>query len=265
MVIHSVVALSNHMHYLISPESTEQQALFFAFVNANIAKEVKLLIDPKRKIGHFWGRRYEAIVATDEEACQLARLKYQLSQGVKEHLVEKATQWPGVHAARALLGEEELKGIWFDRTGLYKARRRRKPGAPEIDEKDFKLEQTVTLTPLPCLAHLTEGQRKQVVQEMLGVVEREAKQDREERGIAVVGAQTVQQQNIHMRPAQSKKSPAPAFHAATREAYLQLRDAYRAFTVAFYEAAEKLRKGDPSARFPPGSFPPGLPSVPMAV
>jgi hypothetical protein len=38
-------------------------------------------------------------------------------------------------------------------------------------------------------------------------------------------------------------------------------EAYAGFVAAFREAAEKLRGGDRMARFPEGSFPPGLPFV----
>jgi len=38
-------------------------------------------------------------------------------------------------------------------------------------------------------------------------------------------------------------------------------EAYGLFLAAFREAAEKLRAGDRSAAFPPGSFPPRLPFV----
>jgi hypothetical protein len=36
---------------------------------------------------------------------------------------------------------------------------------------------------------------------------------------------------------------------------------YAIFVAAFREAAEQLKAGDRSAKFPEGSFPPGLPFV----
>ena len=59
----------------------------------------------------------------------------------------------------------------------------------------------------------------------------------------------------------TKKSPAPRFHAATKAAREALRQAYGLFLAAFREAAERLKAGDPTARFPNGCFPPGLPFV----
>ena len=42
-----------------------------------------------------------------------------------------------------------------------------------------------------------------------------------------------------------------------------LYEAYAAFVAVYREAADKLKRGDPSAAFPPGSFPPHLPFVPV--
>jgi hypothetical protein len=63
------------------------------------------------------------------------------------------------------------------------------------------------------------------------------------------------------RPAQSKRSPAPLFHAATQAVRTAFWEAYATFVAAFREASERLREGDRMARFPMGSFPPGLPFV----
>jgi hypothetical protein len=55
-------------------------------------------------------RRYQDIVISSEEAAQVERLKYVLAHGVKEGLVEKVTDWPGVHCAQALMTGETVQG-----------------------------------------------------------------------------------------------------------------------------------------------------------
>jgi hypothetical protein len=54
---------------------------------------------------------------------------------------------------------------------------------------------------------------------------------------------------------------APLYHAATRAVRKAFWEAYATFVAAFREAADRWREGDRSARFPIGSFPPGLPFV----
>src|SRR5215210_1214603 len=63
-------------------------------------------------------------LARNEEEAQIARLKYVLGNGVKEGLVEKVSQWPGVHCVRALVEGETVEGYWFDRSQEYAARQR---------------------------------------------------------------------------------------------------------------------------------------------
>jgi hypothetical protein len=92
-------------------------------------------------------------------------------------------------------------------------------------------------------------------------IEIAARLARLERGIPVVGLGAVLRQNPLTRPNKTKKSPAPRFHAATKAVRDGLREAYGLFLAVFRDAAEQLKAGDRSAKFPLGSFPPGLPFV----
>ncbi len=53
-----------------------------------------------------------------------------LSHGVKENLVERVEEWPGVHGVHSLLTGEPMTGIWRDRSAEYFARRRSKKVEP---------------------------------------------------------------------------------------------------------------------------------------
>ncbi len=90
------------------------------FVNGNLAKEAGRLHGWRER---FWGRRYTAIVVSHEEAAQVTRLRYILEQGTKEGLVRSPLDWPGTHSTQALLDGRPIRGIWFDRTREYEARR----------------------------------------------------------------------------------------------------------------------------------------------
>jgi hypothetical protein len=85
-------------------DTARQLALFMAYVNSNIAREVSHLHGWPDKI---WSRRYQGIVISDEEAAQTARLKYLLANGCKEGLVKRPQDWPGVHVAKALIQGED--------------------------------------------------------------------------------------------------------------------------------------------------------------
>ena len=121
-------------------------------------------------------------------------------------------------------------------------------------------EEELVLSQLPCWAHLTPEQYRERISELVEEIEAEARADREARGVEVLGAEAILRQDPHTCPNQTKKSPAPLYHAATKAARA-FWEAYSAFVVAFREAAERLNAGDRTARFPLGSFPPRLPFV----
>ncbi len=256
MVVHFAVVLSNHYHLLLAPTSAQQLADFMGFVNSNIAREVGRLVNWKEK---FWGRRYQAIPVSDEIAAQLGRLEYFLTNGVKENLVESPLGWPGIHAARALLGNRQLTGVWFDRSALYRALKRQRAGDPPVRESEFKTEEVLELSTLPCLANLDEGQVRSYLEALIERVVTEAATLRRSTGSMVLGVSRLLKQHPHTQPNQSKRSPAPRFHAYSIAVQKALRAAYSEFAAAFRKAAERLRSGDRAALFPPGCFPPALP------
>jgi len=255
MTIHYASVLSNHYHLLLSPTSHQQLAAFACYLNGNLAKEVGRIYGWKEKI---WGRRYQHIVVSNEEAAQVGRLRYLLSHGVKEGLVERVADWPGPNFLEALLTGKPMIGTWFDRTAECKALRR----GQEFGARDFATEETVVLTPLPCWAHLSRQAQVDAVRAIVASIEEEAATERELTQRPVIGAEAVVRQDPTTMPARSKKSPAPWFHAASRAARSLLRAAYDQFLGAYRQAAERLRAGDLTVEFPPGCFPPALPATP---
>jgi REP element-mobilizing transposase RayT len=115
------ILASNHLHLLLDVVDAHQLSRFMRYVNSNLARKVGRLVGWHDRI---WSRRYQAIVVSPEDAAQVERLRYILSHGVKENLVERVEQWPGVHCARSLLTGEPAEGYWFDQTQEYAARRR---------------------------------------------------------------------------------------------------------------------------------------------
>ncbi len=110
MTIHAFVFLSTHAHFLLSPASAGQLALFMQFVNANVAKEAGRLYLWRERL---WSRRYRSIVVADERAAH-ARLRYILAHGAKEGLVGSAGAWPGPNCVAALTTGEILRGTEVD-------------------------------------------------------------------------------------------------------------------------------------------------------
>lgn len=257
--VHAVACLSNHHHMLVSPGDAQQLALFMNYVQGNLATEAGDLHDWE---GPFWGRRYHAILVSDEPAAQYERLRYVLAQACKEGLVERPELWPGVHSVFALRDDEPLRGVWYDRTGLCLAGRR-KSEPPDLE--DFKSTETLELDPLPCWERqgISDEERQRIVAEMVEQIVEEAAAERVTKGIRPRDPSNFTRVHPHQRPEKTKLSPAPFVHAASKEVRVKFREAYRIFSEAFRAAAERLKAGRAGTAFPEGSFPPGLPFVPI--
>lgn len=248
------VCVSNHMHLLVAVKDAQQLAKFMGHFSSKLAREVGRLTGWREKI---FGRRYQAIVVSHEEAAQLERLRYGLSHGAKEDLVERPRDWPGVHAVRALVEGEVLEGLWFDRTQEYAARRR----GETFGLLQYATREILELDPLPCWQHLSEEERRRRVASMVADIEAEAATRRKRTGLRPLGPGAILAQNPLLRPERTKKSPAPAFHAASHIVRRELRGFYAEFVAAYRDAAQKIRAGVLHVAFPLGSFPPALPFV----
>jgi len=250
------VVLANHVHLLLDVPDAEQAALFMNYFNGNLAREAGRLVEWREK---FWGRRYEGIVVSDEEAAQVARLRYLLSNGVKENLVARPQDWKGPSSARALVTGETLRGWWFDRSREYAAERRGKP----FGKYDFAEREILELSPLPCWKHLSAEEYRRRVAELVRGIEEEGAAERRRTGATLSPPEKFCRIDPHSRPEEFEPTPAPLVHAATRQARKAFKEAYRLFVEAFREASARLRSGDgdETVAFPEGSFPPGLPFV----
>ncbi len=245
------VALSGHIHLLVSSQTAAHLADYMQFVNGNVAREVGKL---HRWQGKFWHRRYNAALCLDE-AAQVDRLAYLLSHGPKENLVRSARSWPGLHTFAATCEGRKLHGVWVDRTAQFEAGRRGNGGEKE---SDFSTPCTLTLHKLPCWEHLDDTT---YAAEVRRVYNERVAEYRPDNSAPVLGVKTVLQQNPHDAPQDSDDSPAPLCHSATRATRDEFRHAYYEFVGVYRQALARVRRhvqrrGLPTAGIPPGGLRP---------
>jgi putative transposase len=226
------------------------------YAQANIAKEVNRLHGWSDKL---WGRRYSAILVSDEEEAQIARLRYLIAQGCRENLVGSPRDWPGVSSTWALYdGTMRMDGKWVDRTAMYHAKQQ---GA-DVLERDFTTIETLVLSQIPAWRHLSREKYRDRIREMVHEIEWETRKRHRLEGTRPLGVKKIRMASPLDRAVHPKRSPAPDFHTATKEMRKRLRAAYRLFVDAFVAASQQFREGDRSARFPEGCFPPALGYLP---
>jgi REP element-mobilizing transposase RayT len=255
--IHAFAFLSNHFHLLVTVASAQRLASFMNYLNSNLAREAGRLIRWREK---FWGRRYQAILVSNEAEAQIARLRYVLAHGVKEGLVASPLDWPGAHCVRALLDGAPLSGRWIDRTLEHAAARRRRPANPG----SFMTHEEFRLAPLPCWKDLEASRVRSQIRDLVEDIERGERSGEHRTGQPPRGRDFVLRQDPRHEPNRLKKGPAPLAHAASHPARDALKGAYRIFLAAYRHAAARLRAGARDALFPEGAFPPALPCRPAS-
>ena len=246
--LHAFVVLSNHYHLLMTVDSALQMAQFIAYFQGNLAREVGRLYNWR---GPFWHRRYQHILVSDEETVQVARFRYILANSCKEGLVSSPLDWPGVSSVRTLLLGEETRGVWVDRTQERLAGKQGGNNRPRIRQIE-----TVSMSSLPCWKHLDSEVQRHRIQELVDQIRAETEVRHQAEGTRPVGVLRILHLDPHTRPRQSKSSPAPLFHCASKQVRDAFREAYGLFCTAFRQAANRMRGSEALVVFPEGAFGP---------
>ena len=262
--------LSNHGHILVRADSADQVRDFFCLANSQMSKEAQRLAN---WTGGVFRKRATITEVTDAPEAQVARLRYCMSQGVKEGLCPSPESWPGVQAATAWLsGKMTMIGDWIHRTELYdleqktpwKIRAVRK----YVDKKNLAActeRLTLKLSPLPCWDDLTEKQRRaeakalrdSIVAENVEKIKkittgwRKRIMDEERRG---------------EEPESTAKSNQPRVHASCKAEWMGWVRDYDRWHSRYQVASAKLRRGvadalcdfDDDCFIPSGIFPRGF-------
>ena len=248
--LHAFVFLSNHFHLLITIPDVDAMALFMGYLKTNISKECGKIYD---WAGPMWERRYTAIPIIDDAAL-VERLDYILEQGCKENLVYDPRQWPGASSVNAMIHGSTPKGLWFDRTAEYNARRAGK----EFGTHDFAEEVTVPLTPIPCWADLTDQEYQARVLDTVEEITRATKARHRAKGTKPLGVKKIVAQNPHAKPDATKKSPAPLCHASRKARRKEFVRKYRAFLDEYRASSRDWLNGNYDVDFPLFCFRPPL-------
>ncbi len=250
-----VIALcvaSTHYHMLVVVHDQQQLSRFMQHFQGNMSREVGRLIGWR---GPLWSRRYDGIVVSDEPKVQWGRLRYLVKHGVKENLVESPLEWPGVHAARALVEGNPLEGHWYDRTREAVAKRR----GEDFEEHDFATKYLVDFSPLPAFRQLTPEEYREKVTALIRNIENDGARDRD--GRPVLGVKKILSQDRFQAPSKAKaakNSPRPRFIVKSPDLRDELWYEFRVFRLKYGEAARSLLSGAMNAAwdFPKGSYPP---------
>jgi REP element-mobilizing transposase RayT len=238
---------SNHAHLLVRAPNGNLPR-FMQYLRTNISKKVGRLVGWR---GAFWERRYSAEPVLDDEAL-FGRVRYILSHGVKEHLVRRCADWPGLTSLSLMLGAPRRTFSWFNWTRRWNAQAGR-AGDSRFSERWAESEK-FELTPLPGWAETSISRRRRLLKKAVAAIEREAAALKHR----VLGVSRVLAQHPHHQPERPARSARPPCHTSDLRLRVDFLERYRAFVSAFARAAASWRLGNFAVAFPQGAFRPCL-------
>jgi len=241
----SFSVISSHIHLVIRAPR-ENLPTFMRYLLTNVSKKVGRLV---RWSGSFWERRYSAEPILDETAL-LERVRYVLSHGVKEGLVRRCRDWPGLSCLQLMLDGQPRSFRWFNWTRRTSGNSRR-VRRTLLDSRWAEPEE-LQLTPLPNQAL----QRPQALRGFLRRAVRAIEEQGSRQFGTVLGRLGVLKQRPHTRPPSLKRKPRPLCHSSVLELREAFRERYRKFVEEFRQASIRWRSGDLTAVFPQSAIKP---------
>ena len=261
VTLYAQVFMSNHLHMMLAGDPTSIVG-FMRDVKREVSCRLAKLPHLKWS-GTMWHGPYLATGLPTHES-QIKCLRYILSHGVKEGLVARPEQWPGIHSAKELLSGKKLKGSWFWSTPYGKklnAQNRTKK-KKSVRQRDFYITYEIELKTIPAWQHLDAKEVRQRIREMVKDIVEEGRKAR--RGKKPLGAKAVCKMPVSTvselpdPPWFEDRKAMVCWPSTDREGTWTYVEAFYLFQSAFRRAAGKLKQGLLDVVFPSGSFRPGL-------
>ncbi|HXU80255.1 MAG TPA: hypothetical protein VN914_02585 [Polyangia bacterium] len=193
---------------------------------------------------NFWAAEQTSVVRLVDEGAVLDKMTYALTNPVKDDLVERAREWPGVNALDAIVRDRPLTAT--------------RPPHFFRSDKTSSMPDVVTLKFVrpPELKHLSQKEFVELVQERVRSVEESAALDRKKRGVRVLGREGVLRQDWRASPnsEEARGGLKPTVAARNYWGRMEALQRNRAFRDAYILARDEFIKGKRDTVFPAGTY-----------
>jgi putative transposase len=189
---------------------------------------------------NFWASEQPSVVRLESPEDVMDKMVYALSNPAKDHLVEKASDWPGASSLQANLSGMELTA--------YRPK--------HFFREDGAMPEKVTLKLYrpPGFEHLTQEQFAALLMERIAKVERKAREER--RGGRVLGVKAILRQRPTDRPEtqEPRRALNPRIAAKSKWQRIEATLRNKVFQLAYAKAREAFSWGLGNVMFPEGTY-----------
>ena len=194
-IIFTYAAANHHHTGIFDPDGRYPD--FMAYFHKYVAKCQNAL---RGRFENFWSSEHASVVRLVEPDDILEKMIYALTNPVKDPLVERVWEWPGVNSYSATVDGVTL-------TAVRPAHFFRKDGSmPEVA--------TLTISRPPGFDNMSDGEFAALIKMRVAAAEESAAAERREKGIRALGRERILNQDWRARP----KSAEPHFNLSPRVA-----------------------------------------------
>jgi hypothetical protein len=238
ITLNGYIAMSNHQHVILR-DNRGNFPEFLAHLNKMIAKAMNTLLG---RWENFWSAEQANAVYLVEAADRFAKLVYILANPVAAHLVDRATDWPGVSSLGLNLSGRTLTI--------------KRPQCFFSPEGTMPEEVTLRVARPDGYENLTETEWSELLLGALAAAEERARAERQAARIGVLGRKGV----LHTAPTEQPESVErrrrlrPHIACVDKVRRTVELAALTAFRLARAEALERNLAGDVHVLFPVGTY-----------
>lgn len=236
MEIVGTTQMSNHHHTVIFDRHGRYPE-FLEHFHKLLARCMNVY---RRRTENFWSSDQVSVVHLVETSDVINKLVYTATNPVKDQLVERVSQWPGVNGWLAMRSRTTIEAtrpkFFFRKTGT--------------------MPEKVTLRMVvPKELGMSERELIDVLERRIAEVEADARAVRKRTRRQVLGARAVLNQRCTSRPSTEKprRLLRPRFAAADEGARRDAIERYRRFLETYQVARSEWLRDEPT-EFPPGTY-----------
>jgi REP element-mobilizing transposase RayT len=178
----AAIANTNHYHAVVI-DNDARIPEFLEIFHKLMAKHQNVL---RGRSENMWASEQTSLVELVGQEDIVAKVVYTLTNPVKDHLVERAHEWPGATSLQANL---EGKALHASRPNHFFRRRGEMPKAVDV-----------SLAPIPGFDVAGQERFRRDLKELIAQVEAEAAAERKRTGRRVLGREAILKQDPFARP-----------------------------------------------------------------